>query len=181
MRLTITFFDPIRSICINRHPTFSGWLIWANYRYIRLKKNLSQSCRTHLFYGARLIQQNSWFELFLLVSFFFQFLWTFLSKYTWKDITHTIKHFEPVLELSPDSWVRQWSSESTRPESESESESIRCESESIGPESESESESLDQSPSPVGQSPSPSPQSPTKVRVSPDIESGLSLVSWVHQ
>ena len=32
---------------------------------------MSQSCRAHLFFGARLIQQNSRFEFFLLAYFFF--------------------------------------------------------------------------------------------------------------
>ena len=55
---------------------------------------MSQSCRTHLFFGARLIQQNSRFESFLLAYFFSFFWWTCLSKYTRKDMTDTMKHFE---------------------------------------------------------------------------------------
>ena len=65
---------------------------------VRLKKinPMSQSCRAHLFFGARLIQQNSKFEFFLLAwFFFFSFLWLAkLSKNTRKDITDTMKHFE---------------------------------------------------------------------------------------
>ena len=62
---------------------------------IRLKKinPMSQSCRAHLFFGARLIQQNSRFEFFLLAWFFF-FSFYDLSKNTRKDMTDTMKHFE---------------------------------------------------------------------------------------
>ena len=64
---------------------------------IRLKKinPMSQSCLAHLFFGARLIQQNSRFDLFFfcLLNFFFSFLWTCSSKYTRKDMTDTVKHF----------------------------------------------------------------------------------------
>ena len=41
---------------------------------------MSQSCRAHLFFGARLIQQNPRFEIFLLAYFFFQFFMKFLVK-----------------------------------------------------------------------------------------------------
>ena len=49
---------------------------------IRLKKinPMSQSCRAHLFFGARLIQQNSRFEFFLLAWFFFSFFYDLLVK-----------------------------------------------------------------------------------------------------
>ena len=40
---------------------------------------MSQSCRARLFFGARLIQQNSRFEFFLLI-FFFQFFMNLLVK-----------------------------------------------------------------------------------------------------
>ena len=53
---------------------------------------MSQSCRAHLFFGVRLIQQNSRFEFFLLAYFFPSFLQTCLSKYTRKDMTDTTKH-----------------------------------------------------------------------------------------
>ena len=70
---------------------------------------MSQSCRARLFFGWGLIQQNASFQflflflfLFLCLFFifylfifflhiFFQFLWTCLSKYTWNDMTDTIK------------------------------------------------------------------------------------------
>ena len=57
----------------------------ASIRLKKKKKILSQSCHTHLFFGVRLIQQNSRFEFFLLAYFFQFFLWTCLSKYTRKD------------------------------------------------------------------------------------------------
>ena len=45
------------------------------FRYKALKKIcMSQSCRARLFFGARLIQQNSSFYSFLLAYFFFSFL-----------------------------------------------------------------------------------------------------------
>ena len=50
---------------------------------IRLKKInlLSQSYRAHLFFGARLIQQNSRFEFFFCsLDFFFSFLWLACQK-----------------------------------------------------------------------------------------------------
>ena len=42
---------------------------------IRLKKinHMSQSCRARLFFGARLIQQNSRFDLFFACLFFSHF------------------------------------------------------------------------------------------------------------
>ena len=48
--------------------------------HIRLKKIncVSQSCRTRLFFGASLIQQNSSFEFFCLLNFFFQFVMNLL-------------------------------------------------------------------------------------------------------
>ena len=55
---------------------------------------MSHSCRAHLFFGARLIQQNPKFEIFLLAYFFFQFFMNFLVKYTRKDMTNTMEHFE---------------------------------------------------------------------------------------
>ena len=63
---------------------------------LRLKKinPMSQSCRVHLFFGVRLIQQNSRFEFFCLLNFFFQFFMNWLSKYTRKDMTDTLKHFQ---------------------------------------------------------------------------------------
>ena len=65
---------------------------------VRLKNinPMSQSCRAHLFFGAHLIQQNSRFDFFCLLNFFFPFffLWTCLSKYTRKDMADTMKHFE---------------------------------------------------------------------------------------
>ena len=48
---------------------------------IRLKKinPMSQSCRAHLFFGARSIQQNSRFEFFFgLLNFFFVLFLVFL-------------------------------------------------------------------------------------------------------
>ena len=49
---------------------------------IRLKKinPTSQSWRAHLFFGLRLIQQNSRFEFFCLLNFFFQFFMNLLVK-----------------------------------------------------------------------------------------------------
>ena len=48
---------------------------------IRLKINpMSQSCHAHLFFGARLIQQNSRFEFFGLAYFFFPFFMNLLVK-----------------------------------------------------------------------------------------------------
>ena len=55
---------------------------------------MSQSCHARLCFSACLIQQNSRFFFFCLLDFLFQFLWTCLSKYTWKNVTDTIKHFE---------------------------------------------------------------------------------------
>ena len=55
---------------------------------------MSQSCRANLFFGARLIQQNSSFCFCFCFCFFVSFLRTCLSKYTRKDITETMKHFE---------------------------------------------------------------------------------------
>ena len=56
---------------------------------------MSQSCRARLFFGARLVWQNSSFYfIYFLLIFFSIFLWTCLSKYRWKDMTDTIKHFE---------------------------------------------------------------------------------------
>ena len=76
---------------------------------------MSQSCRAHLLFGARLIQQNSRFQFFFAWKFFFfhcfmKFLvkiymkryerhkvsyrvFHILSKYTWKDMKDTIRHF----------------------------------------------------------------------------------------
>ena len=50
--------------------------------YIRLKKinSMSQSCRAHLFFGARLIQRNSRFEFFFACLIFFQFFMNLLVK-----------------------------------------------------------------------------------------------------
>ena len=53
-------------------------ILICTYHYAK-QKNLSQSCRAHLVFGARLIQQNS------SVPFFH-------PKYTLKDMTYTIKH-----------------------------------------------------------------------------------------
>ena len=63
--------------------------------YIRLQKIncMSQSCRTRFwctFDSAKFKLFNFFFSLPL---FFSSFLWTFLSKYTWKNMTETIKHF----------------------------------------------------------------------------------------
>ena len=44
------------------------------------QKLLSRSCCAHLFSGARLIHQSQAFDF------------SFFSKYTWKDMTNTIKH-----------------------------------------------------------------------------------------
>ena len=51
-------------------------------RIIRLKKinPMSQSCRAHLFFDARLIQKNSRFEFFLLAWFFFPVFYDLLVK-----------------------------------------------------------------------------------------------------
>ena len=53
------------------------WNQFTNSKWnllIRLKKNpMSQSCRAHLFFRARLIPQNSRFEFFLLAYFFSSF------------------------------------------------------------------------------------------------------------
>ena len=54
---------------------------------------MSQSCCAHLFFGARLIQQNSRFDLFFACLFFFHFM-NLLVKIYIKDMTDTIKHFE---------------------------------------------------------------------------------------
>ena len=82
-----------------RHAGPSHRSKWEDsWNVIRLKKinHMSQSCRVHLFFGAHLIQQNPRFEFFFAcLIFFFSFLWTFLSsKYTRKDMTNTMKHFE---------------------------------------------------------------------------------------
>ena len=51
---------------------------------LRLRKinHMSQSCCAHLFFGARLIQQNPRFEIFFacLFFFFFQLFMNFLVK-----------------------------------------------------------------------------------------------------
>ena len=57
-----------------------------NKNKIKTKKNMSQSCHAHLFFGAHLIQQNSSFHF----SPFFLFI--FSPKYTLKDLTDKIKH-----------------------------------------------------------------------------------------
>ena len=40
------------------------------------------------------------FHFFGLLNFFFQFLWTCLSKYRWKDMTGRMKHFEQQISSS---------------------------------------------------------------------------------
>ena len=79
---------------------------------LRLKKKnkfyvtMTQSCCAHLFFSACLIQQNSnfifrFFFFFACLIFFSSFLWSCLSKYTWKDTTDTIKHFSTFRLFQP--------------------------------------------------------------------------------
>ena len=57
-------------------------LLWKIPNVSKAKKinPMSQSCREHLFFGARLIQQNSRFEFFLLAWFFFPVFYDLLIK-----------------------------------------------------------------------------------------------------
>ena len=79
-------------------------------------------------------------------------------------------------------WVRTRvssnESESTMPESQSQSESIRPESESIGPESESESESIRPESESSGSESESESASPTEDRVSPDLSPDS---AWTHE
>ena len=93
----------LESVSLLTKGVFQSWAGHSQSEYLarepivfRLKKiiPMSQSCRARLFFGALLIQQNSRFEFFLLAYFFFQFFWTCLSKYTRKDMSDTMKHFE---------------------------------------------------------------------------------------
>ena len=71
-------------------------LHYITLHYIRLKKinAMSQSCRAHLISVRVWFSKIEGLNFFSLLNFFFQFLWTCLSKYTWKDMTDTIEHFK---------------------------------------------------------------------------------------
>ena len=78
-------------------PLVSGKQSYLKTAITRLKKinRMSQSCRAHLFY--RCAFDSAKFKVWLFFAcliFFFSFLWTCLSKYTRKDMTDTMKHFE---------------------------------------------------------------------------------------
>ena len=72
----ISMFPVARAYCIFL-PNLQVAFFLLNdvfiHKSVRLKKinHMSQSCRAHLFFGARLIQQNPRFEIFLLAYFFF--------------------------------------------------------------------------------------------------------------
>ena len=58
---------------------------------LRQKKIMSQSCCLHLFFGARLIQQNSCFKIF--VPFLFFFLKIYIKRYNRYNKTYGTAKF----------------------------------------------------------------------------------------
>ena len=76
----------------------STWYIpvYLYCNFLRLKKinHMSQSCRAFVFRCAFDSAKSKVWNFFACLIFFFSFLWAFLSKYTRKDMTNTMKHFE---------------------------------------------------------------------------------------
>ena len=74
---------------------FEAFQSWVDESEQKKKISMSQRCHAHLFFDARLTQLLIFYCLF-----FYQFSWTCLSKYTWKDMADTIKHWQLLTDFS---------------------------------------------------------------------------------
>ena len=91
-------------ICVNLSLLHTGSCTWLQISDPATSKNSLNKAKKYKLCVSKLLRafvfwcafDSAKFKLlifFLLSYFFSSFLWTCLSKYTWKDTTDTIKHF----------------------------------------------------------------------------------------